>query len=961
MSNELDDATLTAYALGELSPDAAAAVEAQLESDPVARDTVLVIRATAADLQTALAAEPTPSLTLPQRAAVLNAASRTQAKSTFYTRRTALAAAACLAMAAATAVSVMLPSLNRARETVALNTARSGDREQAGKLDSSLPDPNDVRDMVPRTPDFANAPSFSLESSNATSKDKIRQLIPSGGQVELRSQPAATRAPNELGIGAVPILPPARSSEVQAQVSVPDDAILLFGGQTLNGRVEGAEVGGIPNTGQSAQPAAPPQTGEHAGQREATASRTPAPGGPGEQRAHRERFAGELDTKKPAFTVQQSAVVSSRVESRSAPAKAKPVTPYGLPRDAYDEIIRYPDNWADLSTARDRSVRTENAAPRSDAQVQAVLGKRLPEVRFDRVGLVDAVDFLKDVTDEEIAVDWDRLNEIGITQSTPVTARLRDVPFDKALKIILADAGQGKLAYAVDNGRIVVSIDPTAAAHFNTESYARIHDNPFLAANQNPLSTFSIDVDTASYSNVRRFLTSGQLPPADAVRVEELVNYFPYDYATPDGDAPFAANVEVAAAPWNPAHRLVRVGLRGKDASQDKAIKSMPKNLVFLIDVSGSMQAANKLPLLKESMKMLVRELNERDRVTIAVYAGSSGLVLPPTRVGEVTAITDQGPDITGRDGILNAIDRLEAGGSTNGAAGITLAYEQAASAFIKDGVNRVVLCTDGDFNVGVTSEGELTRLIEEKAKGGVFLSVLGFGMGNVKDSTMEKLADKGNGNYGYIDTLAEAKKTLVDQMNGTLVTIAKDVKIQVEFNPAKVGSYRLIGYENRLLAKEDFNDDKKDAGEIGAGHTVTALYEVVPVGVKSPATGPGVDPLKYQPVPEETARRVMNDELLTLKLRYKAPDAPLEQGTSKLLAFPVKDGGQAFAAASVDFRFASSVAAFGMILRDSAHKGDATLANVAEIAAGAKGEDKNGYRAEFVELVSKAAGLVGR
>jgi Ca-activated chloride channel family protein len=399
--------------------------------------------------------------------------------------------------------------------------------------------------------------------------------------------------------------------------------------------------------------------------------------------------------------------------------------------------------------------------------------------------------------------------------------------------------------------------------------------------------------------------------------------------------------------------------------------------------------------------------LSNQDRVTIAVYAGNSGLVLPTTVVGSENVVGFSYDDATkklweekyvgklvtvngkvvnyeqvsaeyeaaaaklresmrstGRDTILAAIDRLEAGGSTNGAAGIQLAYDRATSAFIKGGVNRVILCTDGDFNVGITNQGDLTRLIETKAKSGVFLSVLGFGMGNVKDSTMEKLADKGNGNYAYVDSLAEAKKVLVDEMDGTLVTIAKDVKIQVEFNPAKVGSYRLIGYENRMLAKEDFNDDKKDAGEIGSGHTVTALYEVVPAGMAMPEATPGVDPLKYQTPPDDGqqgkiwAQPNRSNDLLTLKLRYKAPDAPLEQGTSKLLEFPVADTGETFAAASSDFQFASAVAAFGMILRDSPHKGTATLAAVQEIAQASKGQDKEGYRGEFLDLVKKAAAL---
>jgi len=470
---------------------------------------------------------------------------------------------------------------------------------------------------------------------------------------------------------------------------------------------------------------------------------------------------------------------------------------------------------------------------------------------------------------------------------------------------------------------------------FNTEAYDRVVDNPFLRATQNPLSTFSIDVDRAAYANLRRFLSSGALPPKDSVRIEEMVNYFPYTYAGPKNGDPFSAQVEVASAPWKPEHRLVKVGLKGRDITQDKR---PPSNLVFLIDVSGSMQPPNKLPLIKRGLPLLVEKLTENDRVAVVVYAGASGLVLPSTSCDHKAKI-------------LAALENLEAGGSTNGGSGIQLAYDTAISNFIKGGTNRVILATDGDFNVGVTNQGELTRLIEEKAKSGVFLSVLGFGMGNYKDSTLEKLADKGNGNYAYVDSLQEARKVLVEEMGGTLITIAKDVKIQVEFNPALVGAYRLIGYENRILRAEDFNDDTKDAGEIGAGHTVTALYEVVPAGKEGAL--PGIDALKYQK-PVEVTRESKSGELLTLKLRYKDPDGR----TSKLIQVPVSDRGTNWTQASRDFKFASAVAALGMILRDSPYKGNATLGSVLELAEAGKGEDKQGYRAEFVELVRTIEGL---
>ena len=472
---------------------------------------------------------------------------------------------------------------------------------------------------------------------------------------------------------------------------------------------------------------------------------------------------------------------------------------------------------------------------------------------------------------------------------------------------------------------------PARPGEFNTETYSQITDNPFLAASENPLSTFSIDVDTASYAIVRRFLNEHRLPPKDAVRIEEMINYFTYDYRPPTGEDPFSVNVEIAGCPWNSEHRLARVGLKGREIAQDKR---PPSNLVFLIDVSGSMRPANKLPLLKQCLKMLTEQLTENDHVSIVVYAGAAGEVLPATSGDNQRRI-------------LDALDALEAGGSTHGSEGIQLAYQTAVANFIPGGVNRVILCTDGDFNVGVTNPGELVRLIEEKAKSGVFLTVLGVGMGNYKDGTVEMLADKGNGNYAYIDTLNEGRKVLVEQMSGTLVTIAKDVKIQVEFNPLHVSSYRLIGYENRLLRKEDFNDDKKDAGEIGAGHTVTALYEIVPAG-KYVGT-PSVDPLKYQQ-PGQPSAAAKSPELFTVKLRYKEPDGD----SSKLMVVPVNDNEAGLAKASDDFKFASAAAAFGMILRDSPYKGTATLNGVWELANEGKGRDREGYREEFLRLVEQ-------
>jgi Ca-activated chloride channel family protein len=454
---------------------------------------------------------------------------------------------------------------------------------------------------------------------------------------------------------------------------------------------------------------------------------------------------------------------------------------------------------------------------------------------------------------------------------------------------------------------------------------------------QEPLSTFSVDVDTASYANVRRFLNQSQLPPKDAVRIEELLNYFTYDDAPPKDDKPFAVHVEVAGCPWNADHRLARIGLMGRKIDNDRR---PPANLVFLVDVSGSMDQPNKLPLLKTSLQKMVQNLGENDRVAIVVYAGASGLALPSTSCARK------------RD-ILTALEGLHAGGSTNGGAGLQLAYDTAVASYIKNGSNRVILCTDGDFNVGVTNHGDLTRLIESKAKSGVFLSVLGFGMGNIKDNTLEMLADKGNGHYAYIDSLREAVKVLVVEMGSTLVTIAKDVKIQVEFNPAKVAAYRLIGYENRLLNKQDFNDDTKDAGEIGAGHHVTALYEIVPPGKDQGL--PGVDPLEFQKTkPMEKDLAADRPESMLVKLRYKAPAGDV----SKLIKEGVVDQGASYGTASDDFKFACAVAGFGMLLRESPYKGSLTYPGVLEMAALGVEKDSSGYRREFVEMVRKAQSL---
>ena len=494
-------------------------------------------------------------------------------------------------------------------------------------------------------------------------------------------------------------------------------------------------------------------------------------------------------------------------------------------------------------------------------------------------------------------------------------ARSLHVPALAALASLL---GLSACMYAPKAGSSYKMADRSAPApmmELEAERYADIEENPVVEVADAAISTFSIDVDTASYSNVRRYLSDGSRPPADAVRIEELINYFSYDYSAPSGNAPFSVTSEVADCPWNDQARLVHLGLEAPEL----AASQLPRrNLVFLLDVSGSMSDPDKLPLLRRAMKLLVSTLDQDDHVSIVVYAGASGVVLEPTSGAEQATI-------------MHALDRLEAGGSTNGGEGIERAYALARQNFDPNAINRVILATDGDFNVGNTSRGGLERLIEAERESGVFLSVLGLGRGNIKDDTMEMLADKGNGNYAYIDSIAEARKVLVEEGGATLVTVAQDVKVQVEFDPAQVSSYRLIGYENRLLDARDFDDDTKDAGEIGAGHSVTALYEIIP-----------------------TEQADAEAAYAELRLRYKAPGA--EQ--SQLLTFPLHDAGATLDASSDDFRFAAAVAEFGMLLRESKHAGQASWAHAQRLAEGALGQDRGNYRREFIGLVAQASQL---
>lgn len=595
--------------------------------------------------------------------------------------------------------------------------------------------------------------------------------------------------------------------------------------------------------------------------------------------------------------------------------------PGWLPSDATAASVpaAAPDADAEHRSEDDRALQAASPAP-----AMAPAESKSKADRASRQGASAYVEETVDLGVEGAGYGGGGTARIGGTGAG--TGRLAGLSSRRARKLRPASRHHGQPT-AVATG---------APSNFNTEAYEHEPANDFHHVEDRPLSTFSVDVDTAAYANLRRFLLEGRRPPADAVRIEEMLNYFDYTYPVPKGDSPFSVSTEVGAAPWQPAHRLVRIGLKGRPLDQ---ADTPARNLVFLLDVSGSMMRPDKLPLLKRGMEMLVDNLREQDRVAIVVYAGASGLVLPSTPGNHRSVIRD-------------AIARLQAGGSTNGAAGIELAYRVARDNFVTGGINRVILATDGDFNVGVTSRGALVRMIEKRRQSGTFLTVLGFGRGNLKDSTMEGLADKGNGNYAYIDSEAEARKVLVREVGGTLVTIAKDVKLQVEFNPLVVSSYRLIGYENRRLAARDFNDDSKDAGEIGAGHTVTALYEVVPR-----ATTGGdreVDGLRYQH-DRALTEAAKSHELATVKLRYKHP-----QGRrSQLHAVPIVDRGLSLQDSSGSLRFAAAVAGFGMVLRGSPHRGDVTLAQLASLARGAQGRDPHGERGQLLDLMA-AAGRLG-
>ncbi|MEH6764605.1 MAG: von Willebrand factor type A domain-containing protein [Aequorivita antarctica] len=628
---------------------------------------------------------------------------------------------------------------------------------------------------------------------------------------------------------------------------------------------------------------------------------------------------------KTLFTLLAVALLSFQLHAQTVTITGIVSDDTGLPLPGVNVIIKKTSNGTQTDFDGKYSIETQIG----QKLVFSYVGFDTKEVKVRKSGEINISLNPGSALDEVVVTGYGATREKK-SMSHSVTT-INNESFDRKL--------QGKAAgVQVTNGNVgaapSVVMRGTASNFSNpvsdNESYGRIEENIFKSVTTAPLSTFSIDVDKAGYSNIRRMLNNGQEVPQDAVKIEEMVNYFAYNYPQPTGKDPFSITADVVNSPWNQDAKLVRIGLKGKDISMDNV---PPSNLVFLLDVSGSMESPNKLSLLKAALNVLIDKLREKDKVSIVVYAGAAGLVLPPTSGAE-------------KQLIRNAIENLSAGGSTAGGAGIQLAYKVAEENFSKGGNNRIILATDGDFNVGASSDRSMEDLIEEKRKSGVFLTCLGFGMGNYKDSKMETLADKGNGNHSYIDTMQEAQKVLGTEFFGTLYTIAKDVKIQVEFNPAKVQAYRLIGYENRLLNDEDFKDDTKDAGELGSGHTVTALYEIIPVGIKSKYLK-DIDNLKYT----KQTNQNYTDEMLTVKFRYKEPDGDV----SKLIVKTVKDYNSSMESASEDLKFSAAVALFGMQLRNSEFINTKKKEDVIALAEAGKGKDKDGYRAEFIRLVKSS------
>lgn len=895
-----DDPKLTAYALGELEGDELAAFEAALRRDPAAQAQVDAVRAFAAEMKGALAEEPFPSIEAAFRSELeSNGAAPTAIVNGNRPDQVRPRELPPYEPGGATILRFpqfyfVVGGLAAACFAVVLALQPKPPKAQPPAVAPVATDTGSVATAQSDRP--APAPADVAATTPAAiqpTENMVTATVPAAESTVPSASAVAQVEPKTMPEVTAPTLTPELATPAIGELSA--TVAELTQAPTLMDQLKGAQV----EIGRS----------------------TPAFNAASAKPAAESWDPLAMDGLKPGDLGITGSPPSFTVKSGALPEPA-PITPHVAAKAARVES----SSLASASVAPDASpVPTAGATPpaastaesetevvKLSAFLVAPSKQPLPPSRVPRTGRVASSD-----------------------QKTEVASKNR--PATRVLGTVLMSDEPGERPGAAGE------------AH-NTEAYAYHRDNAFVTPAQSPFSTLSIDVDTASYANVRRFLQGGQLPSPDAVRIEELLNYFPFRYDRADGEndadkrAPFVASLEVADAPWAPTHRLVRIGLQARDVARADRPAA---NLVFLIDVSGSMQATNKLPLVKESMRLLIGKLRPDDRVAIVTYAGHSGLALPSTPVSRASEI-------------VAALDALNSGGATNGAMGIQLAYDIAKANLVAGGINRVILCTDGDFNVGVTSQGDLARLVESKAKTGVELTALGFGMGNLKDSTLELLASKGNGNYGYIDTRHEAEKLLVEQVNGTLLTVAKDVKIQVDFNPERVAGYRLIGYENRVLKSEDFNNDAVDAGEIGSGHRVTALYEIVPVGVTDTAlSSSAVDASRYAGTSgaKPKAPAMASSELLTVKVRFKEPGALL----SKKLEFPLIDRGEKFTDASNDFKFAAAVAGFGLILRDSPYRGSATLNDVlvwAAEAAAKAADDPGGYRSEFIDLVRRAQAL---
>jgi Ca-activated chloride channel family protein len=900
--NELhaDDPRLTAYALGELDPTEREAVERLLSDSPAAQATVREVRDLAGLLTAELKQEPAPTLTAAQRTAILEgkaakaspvAAIRRRASSRWIGQFAALAS-----MAALVAVAAFLPAPGN----------RPDDRMSSAN--SSRNDLHDIR---------GDGGEWSLALRQQAQRTEFDLIEINGNAEGIGTEVTALSAGSALSAG--------RSSGG-------------FGGTESLGTIRDGISNGI-GSGEKGYISEGSRSGKgslsrgHSMEAKLAADKN--------ARANAAR-------NEPAQPVREAEVAMKRNSGQDERYDRAPALDETKPRNAKSSSKSHsrPDGEpaAPRAMFADGSVRfttSGTTVPNPTAPAKEAVGG--PGSGTQSAGMSGGG-----------SGGGRAIAGLAETDNRPASELKQHRAFfgESAERKDGGKKGDAHYLYfmeAGDSERREGFRRPWHEGAPGTEVYEPIVENPFLSSYEDPLSTFGIDVDTASYSNVRRFLTQQQLPPPNAVRIEELVNYFSYDYPQPAGDQPFSVNVEAGRCPWNPTNGLVRIGLKGREIERDKRPAS---NLVFLVDVSGSMQAENKLPLVKMGLHLLTQQMTESDKVAIVTYSDTAVERLESTNG-------------TNKQAIQGVIESLRAGGSTNGAQGIQIAYGAAVRNFVPGGTNRVILCTDGDFNVGVTGDDELVKLIQDKVRTKVFFSVLGFGMENLKDGKLEKLADKGNGQYAYIDSQNEARKVFVDDLVGTLVTIAKDVKIQVEFNPNQVGAYRLIGYENRVMAAQDFNNDAKDAGDIGAGHTVTALYETIPTGeAPKPLLG---DTLRYRNVvvPKEGG---LANELLTVKLRYKLPEAD----TSTLVEVPVNDpkapvagvGGQANAPSpprmSRDFNWSAAVAAFGMILRDSQFRGQANFDMVLELAQGALGEDKGGRRREFIDLVKSAKALYG-